>query len=126
MWTTRRLVLLFPTHAGVLPLVYVNQLPPSSRASPTTWPQLFEWADADTNRGQILFHKAQAIMRTLFEDRYYSTCGYYLRKYGITVCVRYTHGVSCATSNLWKTIVFKVISSSCVLAGEEKSKKNYS
>ena len=47
----------FPTRAGVLPLVYVDQPPPSSRASAlalltaslTTWPQLFEWAGADTN-----------------------------------------------------------------------------
>ena len=34
VWTTRRLVLLFPTRAGILPLVYIDQLPPSSRASP--------------------------------------------------------------------------------------------
>ena len=91
VWTTRSwLVSLFPTRAGVLPLVYVDQFPPSSRASPlallsalpTTWPQLFVWAGADTNRGRILFHSAQAIVRILFEGGYYSTCGYYSRKYG--------------------------------------------
>ena len=46
MWTTRSwLVSLSPTCAGFLPLVYVDQLPPSSRsplallsASPTTYP----------------------------------------------------------------------------------------
>ena len=54
----------------------------SLSASPTTWPQLFEWAGVDTNRGRILFHKAQAIVRTLFKGGYYSTCGYYSRKYG--------------------------------------------
>ena len=72
VWTTRSwLVSLFPTRAGVLPLVYVDQFPPSSRASPlallsaspTTWPQLFVWAGADTNRGRILFD-----VRILFEE----------------------------------------------------------
>ena len=94
MWTTRSwLVSLSPTCAGFLPLVYVDQLPPSSRssplallsASPTTWPQLFVWAGADTNRGRILFHSAQAIVRILFEGGYYSTCRYYSRKYGTLI-----------------------------------------
>ena len=52
--------------------------------SPTTWPQLFEWMGADTNRGRILFHSTQAIVQILFEGGYYSTCEYYMRKYGIT------------------------------------------
>ena len=43
-----------------------------------------EWAGADTNRGRILFHLALAIVRILFEGGYYSTCGYYSRKYGIS------------------------------------------
>ena len=50
--------------------------------SPTTWSQLFEQADAETNWGRILFHSALAIVRILFEGGYYSTCRYYSRKYG--------------------------------------------
>ena len=76
VWTMKSwLVSLFPTRAGVLPLVYVDQLPPSSRASPlallsaspTMWPQLFEWA-----------------VWILIEGGYYfiphrQSCGYYSR-----------------------------------------------
>ena len=90
----------FPTHAGVSPLVLG---PASSIDGPRKlrfsqlllpmWPQSFEWVGADTNRGWILFHTAQAIMRILFEGGYYSTCGYYSRKYGndIHYTVSYQH-----------------------------------
>ena len=45
--------------------------------------RIYEWADADTIRGRILFFSAKAIVRILFEGGHYSTCGYYSRKYGI-------------------------------------------
>ena len=31
------------------------------------WPQIFEWAGADTNQGRRLFHSVQAIVQILFE-----------------------------------------------------------
>ena len=49
-----------------------------------------EWAGADTNRGRILFHSALAIVRILFEGGYYSTCGYYSRKYGTCIIAHIT------------------------------------
>ena len=50
---------------------YLDQLLPWLLTASTTWPQLFDWVDADTNRGRILFHPAQAIVRILFKGGYY-------------------------------------------------------
>ena len=112
LWTRSWLVSLFPnTHRNFATSIRV---PASSilasfslgaSHSFYTWPQIFEWAGADTNRGWILFHSAQAIVWILFEGRYYSTCGYYSRKYSNTVFYTNTTGsnvIEIDSRHLWE------------------------
>ena len=89
LWTTSWLVSLFPNtrrnFASSIRVPAFSILASFSLGASHTWPQIFEWVGADTNWGQILFHSARAIVRILFEGGYYSTCGYYSRKYGISI-----------------------------------------
>ena len=81
----------FPTRAGIMPLVYVYQPPPSSRASPLVH-LMASTRGLKYLSGQVrilivggyynVFHSALAIVRVLFEGGYYSTCRYYSRTYG--------------------------------------------
>ena len=73
-----------------------------------TWTQIFEWTGADTNRGQILFHSAQAIVRILFEGGYYSTCGYYSRKYGKCTASKHMQNIN-VPNPVWKDSILMVI-----------------
>ena len=64
----------FPTHAGISPLVYVYQPPPSSRASPLAL------LTASTRGPKYLSGR----VRILIEGEYYfiqhrQSCGYYTR-----------------------------------------------
>ena len=75
VWTTRRLVSLFPTARRSFSTSIRGPassfLASSLGTSPTTWPR-FEWAGADTT---------QVIVRTLFEG------GYYSRKYNYSTAM---------------------------------------
>ena len=101
LWTTSWLSL-FPTRAGISPLVYVYQPPPSSRASPL----------ALLTRG----HKyLSGRVRILIEGGYYfiqhkQSCGYYSRAdtirragtiRGNTVYVSWIHWNCCTLLAMW-------------------------